>query len=176
MARPLRIHVPDTPYHLMSRGNNKQCIFEDETDHVRFLALLAETLERFAITCISYCLLWNHYHLLVVPSAHSVSRFMHHLNSEYCQKFNARHGRSGHVLGDRFKGPMIDSDSYLLSALRYIAQNPVEAGRAAHPQDWQWGSYRAIAGLEPCPPFLSLGRVWAALDTDDPVVGRERYL
>lgn len=176
MARPLRIHIPNMPYHLVSRGNAKQCIFEDDADHVRFLELLAKTLDRFAISCLSYCLLWNHYHLLVVPGIHSVSRFMHHLNSEYCQAFNRYHGRSGHVIGDRFKGPMIDTDSYLLTALRYIAQNPVKANRAQKPEDWKWGSYRAIAGLDPCPPFLSLKRVWGALDTGDPVAGRERFV
>ena len=176
MARPLRIHIPGATYHLMSRGNAKQCIFENEEDHVCFLRLLAESLERFRIFCISYCLLWNHFHLLVIPGVHPVSRFMHHLNSRYCQGFNRRHGRSGHVLGGRFKGPIIDSHSYMLEALRYVAQNPVKSRHVQRPQDWRWSSYAAIAGLEPCPSFLSVDRVWAALDTHDEACGRERYI
>lgn len=176
MARPLRIHVANMPYHLMSRGNAKQCIFEDDPDHRVFLRMLAELLDKFSMTCLAYCLLWNHFHLLVVPTLHTVSRFMQDLNSAYCQGFNRRHGRSGHVLGDRFKGPIVEDDSYLLNALRYIALNPVEAGRAKHADHWPWSSHRAVAGLEECPPFLKLDRVWAAFDTDDPIVGRDRYL
>lgn len=164
------------PYHLMSRGNAKQCIFEDETDHMVFLELLEKLLSKFSITCLAYCLLWNHFHLLVVPTLHTVSRFMQDLNSDYCLGFNRRHGRSGHVLGDRFKGPIVEDNSYLLMALRYIAQNPVEARRATGPDGWRWSSYRATAGLEPCPSFLSLGRVWSAFDATDPVTGRDRYV
>ena len=176
MARPLRIHIPGATYHVMSRGNAKQCIFEDEEDHLRFLRILAEALERFGVACISYCLLWNHYHLLVSPGLHPVSRLMHQLNSQYCQSFNRRHGRSGHVLGGRFKGPIIDSDSYMVEALRYVAQNPVASGHVQRPEDWRWSSYGAIAGLEPCPSFLSLDRVWRAFDAKDEAVGRERFL
>ncbi len=164
------------PYHLMSRGNAKQCIFEDEDDHLRFLELLAKVLERFSVACLAYCLLWNHFHLLVVPTLHTVSRLMQDLNSQYCQAFNRRHRRVGHVLGDRFKGPLIDSDSYLLTALRYIALNPVESGRVTQPEDWRWSSFRALAGLEPSPPFLCRDRVWTAFDTDDPLVGQERFV
>ena len=160
----------------MSRGNAKQCIFEDEQDHLIFLELLAELLEKYSIACLAYCLLWNHYHLLVVPTLHSVSRLMQDLNSTYCQGFNRRHDRRDHVLGDRFKGPLIEDNSYLLMALRYIALNPVEGGRVSIPDDWRWSSYRATAGLEPCPSFLSLGRVWSALDAEDGTVGRDRYI
>jgi len=159
----------------MSRGTGKQCIFEDEADHLRFLEVLTEMLEKFAIACLAYCLLWNHYHLLVVPGLHSASRFMHGLNSKYCQWFNRRHSRWGHVLGDRFKGPIVDSHAYLLRGLRYIALNPVASEHVRRPEDWRWSSYRALMGLETAPSFLELDRVWRALDTDDAVVGRERF-
>ena len=160
----------------MSRGNAKQCIFEDDRDHVIFLELLARLLVKYSIACLAYCLFWNHFHLLVVPTEHTVSRLMQDLNSTYCRGFNRRHGRRDHVLGERFKGPMVDDHSYLLMALRYIALNPVEGGRVTVPGDWRWSSYRATAGLEPCPSFLSLDPVWSALDTDDAAAGRERYI
>ena len=175
MARPLRIHVPNTPYHLMSRGTGKQCIFEDETDHLRFLELLGEMVEKFKVACLGYCLLWNHYHLMVVPTLHSVSRFMHGLNSTYCQWFNRRHGRWGHVLGGRFKGPIVDSHCYLLRGLRYIALNPVASEHVRRPEDFRWSSYRAVIGLETAPAFLTCDRLWTTLDTDDPGLGRERF-
>ena len=164
------------PYHLMSLGNAKQCIFENDRDHLVFLELLETLLAKYSILCLAYCLLWSHYHLVVVPTLHTVSRFMQDLNSTYCLGFNRRHGRRGHVLGDRFKGPIIEDNSYLLGALRYIALNPVEAGRVQDPDQWRWSSFRATAGLEPCPPFLSLERVWSAFDTNDPVDGRDRYV
>lgn len=176
MSRPLRLHVPNMPYHVMSRGNAKQCIFEDEQDHVRFLELLAESLERFATACLSYCLLWNHFHLVLVPGLHPISRVMQHLNSRYCSAFNRRHKRIGHVLGGRFKSPLIDNDSYLLAALRYIARNPIVSGHVARPEEWRWSSYRALSGIEPCPPFLSLDRVWRAFDCESEAMGRERFV
>ena len=159
----------------MSRGNGKLCIFEDETDHERFLKVLGEMLDKFAIDCLAYCLLWNHYHLLVVPSLHSVSRLMHGLNSKYCQWFNRRHGRWGHVIGGRFLGPVVDSHAYLLRGLRYIALNPVASEHVRRPEDWRWSSYAAVMGLAAGPSFLRPDRIWRALDTDDPIVGRERF-
>jgi putative transposase len=176
MTRPLRIHVPGMPYHLMSRTNDKRCLFEDEGDHLRFLEFLAASLARFDVTCLAYCIMWNHFHLLVVPQAHSVSSLMHHLNTKVCIRFNKKHRRLGHVLEGRFKSPMVDNDSYLLTALRYLALNPVVAKAAERPEDFRWSSYRALVGLEPCPPFLATDRVWRALDTDDATTGRERLV
>ena len=163
-------------YHLMSRANDKRCLFEDEGDHLRFLEFLAESLARFGSTCLAYCIMWNHFHLLVVPQEHSVSRLMQHLNTKLCIRFNKKHQRVGHVLEGRFKSPMVDDDSYLLTALRYLALNAVVAKRVARPEDFRWSSYRALAGLEPCPPFLSPDRVWRALDADDATAGRERLV
>jgi REP-associated tyrosine transposase len=168
--------MPGGLYHVHARGDNKQCIFVDDADYERFLAVLAHVLSRFRITCLAFCLIWNHYHLLLSPGELPISRLMQQLNSTYCQWFNRRHGRVGHVLQGRFAAHMIDTDSYLMTALRYVALNPVVARKVDRPEDWRWSSYRASAGLEPKPEFLSVERVWRTFDTDDPREGQERFV
>jgi REP element-mobilizing transposase RayT len=176
MARPLRIHLPGKAYHIFARGDNKGCIFRDDDDCTRFLDLLARYLERFAVQCLAYCLLWNHFHLLVIPQAHSVSRLMQDLNSTYCQGFNRRHQRVGHVLQGRFGSRIVDDNDYLMTALRYIAMNPVAGGRVTRPDDWTWSSYRATAGLCATPSFLALEAIWTALHCPDATAGRARFI
>lgn len=176
MARPLRVHIPGKAYHLFARGDNKGAIFRDDTDCARFLEILAEALGRFAIQCLAYCLLRNHYHLLVIPQEHSVSRLLHQVNSTYCRRFNRRHHRVGHVLQGRFGSRIVDNGDYLLTVLRYIAMNPVEAGRVGCPEDWQWSSYRATAGLCDVPDFLTLDQVWSAVGCVDPREGRVLFV
>ncbi|HJR58876.1 MAG TPA: transposase [Vicinamibacterales bacterium] len=176
MARPLRIHIPGKAYHLFARGDNKAAIFRDDEDCARFLDLLTRVLGRFAVQCLAYCLLWNHFHLLVIPREHSVSRLMHDLNGTYCQWFNRRHKRVGHVLQGRFGSRIVDESDYMLTALRYIAMNPVAGGQVTRPDDWVWSSYRATAGICAAPVFLALDAVWSALHCPDPVAGRARYI
>ena len=127
MARPLRIHIPHAFYHVMSRGNAKQTIFVGQADYEQFLELLEATSSRFDVRCRAYCLMPNHFHLLLQPRDTPVSCMMQQLNSAYSQSFNRRHDRVGHVLQGRFKSPLVDRDEYLLEVLRYIMLNPVEA-------------------------------------------------
>jgi hypothetical protein len=101
---------------------------------------------------------------------------MQNLNSAYCRWFNRRHGRVGHVLQGRFGGRLIDDNSYLLAALRYVAMNPVEAARVARPEDWQWSSYRSLIGLEPVPGFVAAEKVWRAVNAPDETTGRQRLV
>lgn len=176
MSRPLRLHIPGMLYHVVARGDDKQCIFTDDRDCESFLESLQDTLARFCVSCIAYCLLWNHYHLLLAPREISISRMMQQLNSAYCQRFNRRHGRVGHVLQGRFAARLVEDGAYARSALRYIALNPVASGRTNDPSDWRWSSYRATAGLDDAPDFLQLGHVWAAFGTSDAAVGRARFL
>jgi putative transposase len=175
MARPMRLHVPGVPAHVVSRGNRKECIFLDDADHERFLHLLALSLSRFKATCHAYCLMWNHAHLLLTPSELPLARLMQYLNSSYCGWFNAQHRFVGHVLQGRYDGRLIDDGYYLLNALRYLALNPVVAGKVSRPEDWAWSSYRCTVGLAPVPPFLDLTAVWNALGTDDPDEGQRLF-
>jgi REP element-mobilizing transposase RayT len=172
MARPLRLHIPHAFYHAMSRGNAKQVIFTEAADYEQFLELLGATSFRFGVRCHAYCLMPNHFHLLLQPDTHPVSRMMHQLNSGYSQWFNRRHERVGHVLQGRFKAPLVDRDEYFLQVLRYIALNPVEAGLVDSPGAWRWSSYRAAAGLTEPPSFLALDDVWRSFDTDERVAQR----
>jgi len=174
MSRPLRIHAPGVLCHVFARGNNKGCIFADDTDCRSFLDLLAKMLERFGVVCVTYCLLWNHYHLGLIPGAEPISRLMQQLNSRYCQAFNRRHGRVGHVLQGRYGSRLVQDGEYARALLRYVALNPVAAGRASGPEDWAWSSYRVALGLDAAPAFLSLKEVWSAFGTSDPEIGRAR--
>jgi putative transposase len=176
MSRPLRLHVPGMLYHVMSRGNDKQCIFTDDWDYARFITLLRQGLQRFDVRCVAFCALWNHYHLLLQPRQHSISRLLQQVNSNYCRTFNRRHKRVGHRLQGRFLSPMVEDGAYARDVLRYIALNPVAAGRVSHPAEWPWSSYRYVAGHARPPEFLALDRVWEAFDTTDPDVGRARYV
>lgn len=176
MARPLRIHIPGRVYHVYSRGNEKDCIFETDGDHRKFLKYLATSLERFSIECLAYCLMWNHYHLLVIPRHHTVSRLMHHLNTSYAVWFNKKHDRVGHLFQGRFGSPIIDDSDYLTTAISYVCLNPVAANRVQRPEHWRWSSYRATAGLCAPPSFLALDRVWEAFNCTDAPTGRERFL
>jgi len=161
-------------YHVMSRGDDKRQIFIDDDDYERFLVLLAKTTARFGIHCYAYCLLWSHVHLLLQPGEVPLSRLMQQLNSAYCQSFNRRHHRVGHVLQGRYKSPLVDSDVYFLRLLRYIVRNPISAGCVDHPAEWPWSSYRASVGLVDPPPFLDVRRLWSALDATDAATARAR--
>jgi putative transposase len=176
MSRPLRLHAPGILHHVFTRGNDKACIFEDDIDHRAFLDLLARTLARFGVECVAFCLLWNHYHLAVVPHEQPLWRLMQQLNSTYCQHFNRRHGRIGHVLQGRYGCRIVEDGAYARTVLRYLALNPVQAGRVVSASDWQWGSYRAALGLDTVPDFLALDYVWSAFGTLDPMVGRTRLI
>ena len=174
MSRPLRVHAPGLLHHVFARGNEKACIFADDRDYTSFLELLAESLPRFATRCAAYCLLWNHYHLLLVPNEHRVSRLLQQLNSTYCQRFNRRHNRVGHVLQGRFGCRIVEDGAYARTVLRYLALNPVAAGRAATAEDWPWSSYRFVLGLAECPSFLSVQDTWSAFGTSDRAEGCDR--
>lgn len=175
MSRPLRLHVPGMLNHVVARGTEKACIFADDTDYEGFLALLADALPRFGVRCASFCAIWNHYHLLLVAGAHPISRMLQQLNSAYCQRFNRRHHRVGHVLQGRFGSRLVEDGAYTRAVLRYIALNPVSAGRVADPRDWPWSSYRFTVGPDPPPDFLAVDQVWLAFGTRDPAVGRARF-
>jgi len=154
MARPLRIEHEGAYWHVMKRGNDGQPIFRDDADRRKFLELLATTVKRFRWRLKTLVLMTNHYHLVPELPECTLSRGMHWLNFMYAQYFNRRHKRRGHLFEGRFKAQLIEEDSYLNEVLRYVVLNPVRAGMVAHPADYEWSSYRALAGLEPTPEWL----------------------
>lgn len=161
-------------YHINARGDDKACIFADEGDHHIFLQLLAERLPRFDAKCLAYALMWNHYHALLKAGRFPLWRLMQSLNSTYCQAFNRKHGRVGHVLQGRYDGRLVEDGGYARIVLRYIALNPIEAKYVADPVEWRWSSYRFALGAAPAPSFLALDEVWSVFDTADPGIGRAR--
>lgn len=137
-------------------------IFLDDEDYRQFAFLLGDVCEKFAIECCSYCTMPNHYHVALLPHQPNLSNGMQRLNGEYAQWWNRKRGRVGHLFQGRFKDQIVQRDAYLLTLLRYIALNPVRAGLVDSPDKWRWGSYPALAGLEPAPPFLSVSTVLSA--------------
>jgi putative transposase len=156
MSRPLRIEFAGGLYHITARGNGRQPIFADDFDRDRFLTVLTRVVARYRLLCHAYCLMGNHYHLLLETPDANLSRAMRQLNGVYSQGFNRRHERPGHVLEGRFHAQVVDKDAYLREVCRYIVLNPVRAGLAAHPREWPWSSYRATAGHAPALPFLTM--------------------
>ncbi|MGH3109503.1 MAG: REP-associated tyrosine transposase [Gaiellaceae bacterium] len=155
MARPLRLEVEDGIYHLTARGNERKAIYRDDGDRGRFLEILAGALERFDWRCLAYCLMTNHYHLLVRTPKPNLARGMRDLNGIYAQAFNRRYGRDGHLFQGRYRAVLIESDEHLLTALAYVVRNPVRAGLCSNPREWRWSSHRAALGERP-PGILAI--------------------
>ena len=156
MARPLRIEFPGALYHVTARGNARQDIFLTDEDRQRFLGVLAQVVSRFHLLLHAYCLMDNHFHLVVETPEANLSNAMRQLNGVYTQGFNRRHQRVGHVLQGRFKAILVDRDSYLLELCRYVVLNPVRAKTTRKAATYPWSSYRATAGLGPTPPYLTI--------------------
>ncbi len=156
MARLHRIEIPCGLYHIMSRGNAKAPIFLDDGDRLKFIDILAKTIRDYGWFCHAYCLMGNHYHLMVETPDTNLSSGMHLLNGMYTQAFNFRHQRTGHVFEGRFRSSLVEKESYLLELTRYIVLNPVRAGLSARPGDYRWSSYNATCGASPPPGFLHI--------------------
>lgn len=156
MARGPRVRERGAIHHVMSRGHRKGIIFEDKADSRRFLALLDEAIQRYRLSCQSYCLMPNHYHAVLSDPDGNISSAMQWLNGAFAQASNRRHRRVGHLWAGRFKSIMIGDDIYMRTANVYVVQNPVRAGLVPLPSDWPWSSYRASAGLGSSQVSLSL--------------------
>jgi len=145
MSRPLRLEFAGALYHVTSRGNARQDIYTSDADRQEFLTILAEVVARFNWLCHGYCLMTNHYHLLIETIDPNLSLGMRQLNGRYTQRFNRSHSRAGHVFQGRYKSILVEKDAHLLELCRYIVLNPVAAGLAAKPEQWPWSSYCATA-------------------------------
>jgi REP element-mobilizing transposase RayT len=174
MPRPLRPRIDNGIYHVFNRGNRKGPIFLDEFDLERFLELLQDLGLKFGWPFFAYCLMTNHFHLVVETPEGDVSTGMHRVSFLYAQYFNRKYAVDGHVFQGRFKTVLIRSDVQLLAAIRYVLTNPVRAGLTATAEQWKWSSYRATVGIRRPPPFLSVQRVLRYFGTD-PREQRERF-
>ncbi len=174
MARPLRIEYPGALYHVTARGNERRDIFTSNHDRNQFLHVLGKIVESYGWICHAYCLMDNHYHLLIETPDANLSKGMRDLNGIYSQRFNRIHNRDGHVFQGRFKSFVIEKDSYLQEVARYTVLNPVRAEMVEKPGQWKWSSYRATMGL--CRPIKALD-VNSILRhfSDDQLEARRKY-
>lgn len=162
MARPLRLEFAGALYHVTSRGDRREPIYEDDADRRLFLLLLDQICETYNWLCHAYCLMGNHYHILIETPDANLSKGMRQLNGMYTQKFNNTHGRAGHVFQGRYKSILVEKQAYLLELARYIVLNPVRAGMVKKVEDWPWSSYQATVGQSAAPSCLTTDWLLAA--------------
>lgn len=157
MSRPLRLEFEGAVYHVTSRGNERSAIFRDDRDRDRFLSILGRVVGDQFWRLHAYCVMGNHYHLLLETPRGNLSSGMQRLNGRYTQWFNFRHRRSGHLFQGRYKAILVERDPHLLELCRYVVLNPVRAGIVESAGGWPWSNYRATCGRRAAPDWLEVG-------------------
>ncbi len=173
MSRPLRIEFPGAVYHVIARGIEKKSIFQTSRDKTSLLSLFGLLAERHEFAFHAYCIMDNHYHLLIRTPRGNLSRGMRDLNSIYAQSYNRANARCGPLFQGRHKAYLIEEETYLLVSARYIVLNPVRAGICEHPSTYPWCSYRATAGFGKPPTFLSTDPLLCHFSLDRPAARRQ---
>ncbi len=174
MSRPIRIQFENAFYHITSRGNDQKDIFLSNADRSLFFEILKETVRDASWICHAYCLMGNHYHLLVETPEANLSVGMRQLNSNYAQSFNRKNNRTGHLFKGRFDSRLVQKDAYLLAVARYVVQNPIRAGIVEKPELWAWSSYLPTAAPYNWVPFLTRDFILEQF-SGDPERGRLEY-
>jgi putative transposase len=154
-----RVQRSGCVYHVTSRGNLRAPIYLADEDRARFLGLVERACFRDGLICHAYCLMGNHYHLLVETPRANLGEAMHRINRAYAQQFNMTHEREGHVFERRYRAWVMRDRARQMEAVRYIVRNPVRAGLCSTPEEWPWSSHRATAGLRRQPPYLTVDEV-----------------
>jgi len=174
MARPLRIEYPGAHYHITSRGNEQKDIFKSQRDREKFLEYLDSATTRYGAVIHAYCLMSNHYHLLLETPGGNLSEIMRHINGAYTTYFNVKRKRAGHLLQGRYKAILVEADEYLVELSRYIHLNPVRVGIIERPEQYPWSSYLSYTGHSKPPAWLRPGFILGcfAKQIDD---ARKRY-
>ena len=174
MARPLRIQYPGAFYHVTSRGNERKAIYRSNWDRERFLSYLESAHDRYGATIHVYCLMDNHYHVLVETPLGNLSKILHHINGAYTTYFNTKRKRFGHLFQGRYKAILVEKDSYCKELSRYIHLNPIRAGLADRPSEYRWSSYRCYIGKEKKPAWLTTESVLGYFG-DDAFSAQDNY-
>ncbi len=143
MPRLMRIVVPGIPHHVTQRGNRKQAIFFSDGDRIRYITMLTDACTRFSTKCLAWCLMENHVHLILVPATEDGLRAtLSSTHTRYAQRVNFEQGLAGHLFQGRYASYAMD-DGHLMSAVRYVENNPVKAGLVQRAEEWRWSSARA---------------------------------
>ena len=166
MSRPLRIEYPGAWYHVMNRGRRGENIFSSPKDFRTFIELLKEGAEHWHVKISAYCLLSNHYHILIQTPLGNLSRFMRHLNGVYTQRYNRIHECDGQLFRGRYKAILVEEDSYLLELVRYIHRNPLKAGIVKDINQYEWSSHAGYLSEENQSAWLHKDFVLTMLSTD----------
>ena len=151
MPRIPRIVIPQYPHHVTQRGNNRTAIFHDDEDRYYFIHKLNEFVSRTETNIWAYCLMDNHFHLLLEPTGeHGLMKCLHGTTFRYAQYFNQKYNRSGRLWQNRYFSCPVDKDEYLWSVVKYIEKNPVKAKIIERAEDWKWSSARSHIAGEQC--------------------------
>ncbi len=174
MARPPRLLIPGGIYHVTARGSEGGLLYRSPADNENFLEVLADVRGQLRWRVLAYCLMSNHYHLLIETPEPNLAAGMRQLNGVYAQTFNRRHARVGHLFQGRYGAKLVQEDGHLHLTVRYIVGNPVRAGLCRQPCDWLWSSHRAALGEASPPPFLDVDVLLAHYDRETRTA-RRRY-
>lgn len=175
MARRPRLQIHGAAYHVMSRGNRKLPIYEDEHDRQLFQNTVSEAARRYRIRIFAACQMGNHYHFVLDTPRNNLSNAMQYINGQFSQDANRRHGRTGHTFEARFHSLVVQRERYFRRSCRYVVRNPVQAGWVADVADWRWSTYKATAGLEEPPRWLHSDWLLWAFDAPSMTEAQHRY-
>ena len=176
MPRRPRLQIPGGLYHVTGRGNRRSVIFQDDHDRREFLRIFSQATAFYGLRTIALCLMGNHYHTLLETPEPNLSEAVQFLNGVYAQHSNRRHRQTGHLFEARFGAQIVQRETHLIRAARYVVRNPVEAHLIKDAVSWPWSTYRATAGLEAPPEWLNLDWIGWAFKTDDVEEARRRYV
>jgi REP element-mobilizing transposase RayT len=176
MARPLRLDYPGAWHHVINRGAARQAIFNTDEQRAYFLSLLATTHERFNAEWHAYCLMSNHYHLLLRTPEGNLQRIMRHLGGLYTQFYNRTEGRDGPLMRGRYRAVLVEAESHWLELSRYIHRNPQTAGLVQNLADYPWSSYPAYIGRVPAPSWLQTSYILGAVGPNRPHIRYQAYM
>ena len=166
MARQLRIKYPGAFYHVTSRGNERKAVFKSTRDRTKFLEYLKTATLKYDAVIHVYCLMDNHYHLLLETPSGNLPQIMHHINGAYTIYYNVKRGRSGHLFQGRYKAILVDADEYAKELSRYIHLNPVRAKMVERPEEYKWSSYPYYLGVAKKPECLNLSFILSSWGKD----------
>ncbi len=178
MPRPTRIEYEGAFHHVMNRGRNHENIFHDKCYFDEFLKCLKESSEQFDAVIHAYCLMTNHYHLLIETPGANLSRIMRHINGVYTQRHNRLKKNDGSLFRGRYKSVLVDEDDYLLQLTRYIHLNPVETKEpmVGDLADYEWSSYPAYINKAKSPSWLYREKTIKCWDTNNVIKGIKTIL
>lgn len=178
MPRPVRIEYEGAFHHVMNRGRNRQIIFHDETYFEAFLQTLQEASKQFDAIVHAYCLMPNHYHLLIETPKANLSRIMQHINGIYTQRHNRKQNKDGTLFKGRYKSILVDQDRYLLQLSRYIHRNPIDVKRTIVQslEDYRWSSYSAYINQSKAPKWLCRDKTYQMLGHKQRYKGYQNYV